>query len=407
MLALGTRFAEADCSSWDARFTFQDSAGAADPDRHRPRGDRPQLSGRARRGRRPEAGAARAAARREAGPPCGSAQRRAREGDRRVSRALRARQRGAHPQRRLPDAAGAHPRRVREVLPRDALITTDVGWNKNGVGQQFPMYMPGSILTPGGLATMGFGAAGGARRQAHVPRGRRRRPGGRRRLRPEPGDARDRGGIGHRGRVGGHEQLRLRHDRRTPDGALRHAFGCVFQKDGKPYSPDFAAIARAYGAEGVQIEATHEFKPALERAIASRRAVRDRRRHAERAGADRRATGTSTTSIRRGESRARGGESGRRIRRRSRRGPPRSVAMLDAMPLRLGYSSAGRLIFGQSCPGATRYPVLRTASRRRHRPSRCPLSCGERGYRAAALTSTCGPSFKSPAPLVLFIHGGS
>ena len=47
---------------------------------------------------------------------------------------------------------------VRAVLPRDAIITTDVGWNKNGVGQQFPVYTPGSVLTPGGYATMGFGA---------------------------------------------------------------------------------------------------------------------------------------------------------------------------------------------------------------------------------------------------------
>ena len=47
---------------------------------------------------------------------------------------------------------------VRAVLPRDGIVTTDVGWNKNGVGQQFPVYTPGSILTPGGYATMGFGA---------------------------------------------------------------------------------------------------------------------------------------------------------------------------------------------------------------------------------------------------------
>ena len=46
---------------------------------------------------------------------------------------------------------------VRAQLPRDAIITTDVGWNKNGVGQQFPVYTPGSVLTPGGFATMGFG----------------------------------------------------------------------------------------------------------------------------------------------------------------------------------------------------------------------------------------------------------
>jgi len=34
---------------------------------------------------------------------------------------------------------------------------------------------------------------------------------------------------------------------------------------------DYAAIARAYGAEGVQIKSAAEFKPALERAIASKR----------------------------------------------------------------------------------------------------------------------------------------
>ena len=46
---------------------------------------------------------------------------------------------------------------TRKALPIDAIITTDVGWNKNGVGQQFEIFSPGSILTPGGFATMGFG----------------------------------------------------------------------------------------------------------------------------------------------------------------------------------------------------------------------------------------------------------
>src|SRR5512133_3177809 len=45
--------------------------------------------------------------------------------------------------------------------------------------------------------------------------------------------------------------------------------GTLFRKDGKPYSPDYAAIARAYGAEGVQIKSAEEFKPVLERAIKS------------------------------------------------------------------------------------------------------------------------------------------
>ena len=62
--------------------------------------------------------------------------------------------------------------------------------------------------------------------------------------------------------------------------------GCVFEKDGKPYSPDFAAVARAYGAEGVQIKSADEFKSVLTRAVALGQAVRDRRRDAQRARAD-------------------------------------------------------------------------------------------------------------------------
>jgi acetolactate synthase-1/2/3 large subunit len=61
----------------------------------------------------------------------------------------------------LSDAFPMMPERilaeVRALVPRDAIIVTDVGWNKNGVGQQFPIYTPGSFLTPGGFATMGFG----------------------------------------------------------------------------------------------------------------------------------------------------------------------------------------------------------------------------------------------------------
>jgi acetolactate synthase-1/2/3 large subunit len=45
----------------------------------------------------------------------------------------------------------------------------------------------------------------------------------------------------------------------------------VFEKDGKTWSPDFAAIARAYGVEGAKITSAAEFKPALERAIKAKR----------------------------------------------------------------------------------------------------------------------------------------
>ena len=82
------------------------------------------------------------------------------------------------------------------------IITTDVGWNKNGVGQQFPIYTPGSILTPGGYATMGFGAPAALGAKLACPDKVVRRARRRRRLRPEPVGARDRGRDGHPGRSG-------------------------------------------------------------------------------------------------------------------------------------------------------------------------------------------------------------
>ena len=158
---------------------------------------------------------------------------------------------------------------VREALPKDALITTDVGWNKNGVGQQFPILEAGTIFTPGGYATMGFGAPAAL---------------GAKLARPDRvvvalvGD----GGFGQNpallatafeeniavvwvimnnsafGTIAGLEKAHY-----------GTTYGTVFEKDGKPWSPNYAAIAKAYGIDGVKIHAAEEFKPALVRAIKS------------------------------------------------------------------------------------------------------------------------------------------
>ena len=86
------------------------------------------------------------------------------------------------------DAFPMMPERIladlRGVMPRDAYLTADVGWNKNGVGQQFPILAPGTVLFPGGFATMGFGPAaaiGAAAPRPESDLARRRR-----RFRPEP-----------------------------------------------------------------------------------------------------------------------------------------------------------------------------------------------------------------------------
>lgn len=163
------------------------------------------------------------------------------------------------PQRILAD--------LRAVLPRDAIITTDVGWNKNGLGQQFPVYTPGSVLTPGGFATMGFGspAALGAKVAA-----------------PDKvvvsliGD----GGFGQNPAVLATAAIEnipaifviMNNCAFGTIAGLEKAhydttFGTLFEKDGETYSPDYAAIAQAYGVEGVKIQSAAQFKPALEAAI--------------------------------------------------------------------------------------------------------------------------------------------
>ena len=175
------------------------------------------------------------------------------------------------------DAFPMMPERIlselREILPRDAIITTDVGWNKNGVGQQFPIYEPGSILIPGGFATMGFGgpAAIGAKIAA-----------------PDKvvlaliGD----GGFGQNPALlatAKHEDvaviwLIMNNDAFGTIAGLEKAhfnttFGTVFHKEGESTSPDYAAIAKAYGIEGIRIQSAAEFKPALAKAIALNKPV--------------------------------------------------------------------------------------------------------------------------------------
>jgi acetolactate synthase-1/2/3 large subunit len=156
---------------------------------------------------------------------------------------------------------------VRAVLPRDAIITTDVGWNKNGVGQQFPVYTTGSVLTPGGFATMGFGAPAAIGAKIACP---------------------DRVVVSLVGDGGFGQNPALLATAFEEDAAVvwiimnNRAFGTIaglqkahygtttgtiFEKNGQPYSPDFAAIAKAYGVDGVRIESADQFKPALEAAI--------------------------------------------------------------------------------------------------------------------------------------------
>jgi len=273
ILGLGTRFAEADCSSWEPEYTFNFPPTQLmhidiDPSeigRNYPvaigavadlKSALVALLKAARRlapngVKRPELLAEMAANRAE------------------FSTSRRENMESAawpmNPERILAD--------LRQALPRNSLICTDVGWNKNGLAQQYPVYEPGSIFTPGGFATMGFGSPAALGVKLAMPD---------RVVVALVGD----GGFGQNpaalatafaddiaviwvimnnhafGTIAG---LELAHFGTT--------FGTVFEKNGESSSPDFAAIARAYGIEGVKIESAAELKPAIEKAIQMKRPV--------------------------------------------------------------------------------------------------------------------------------------
>jgi acetolactate synthase-1/2/3 large subunit len=161
---------------------------------------------------------------------------------------------------------------VRRALPRDAIITTDVGWNKNGVGQQFAINTPGTFLTPGGYATMGFGppAAVGAKMA---------QPG--RTVISLVGD----GGFGQNPAVlatAVEQKLAIvwlvmnNNAYGTIAGLQKAAYGLTHGTlfptspgNWDDQTPDYAAIARAYGCQAERLKSAAELAPALERALAS------------------------------------------------------------------------------------------------------------------------------------------
>lgn len=166
------------------------------------------------------------------------------------------------PERILADA--------RTALPEDAIITTDVGWNKNGVGQQFDILTPGSLLTPGGFATMGFGPPGAIGAKLAAPD---------RVVISLVGD----GGFGQNPSMLttaveldlGIIWLIMNNNAFGTIAGLQKAhygltYGTTFpgSPDAPTNGPGYAEIARAYGAEGVRISSADELLPALQAAIA-------------------------------------------------------------------------------------------------------------------------------------------
>ncbi|MFD0690882.1 thiamine pyrophosphate-binding protein [Actinomadura fibrosa] len=279
VLALATRFAETDASSWDDRYTWNiggpDDPGAPgrliqiDIDAAEIGRNYPveigavadvtfavQAIGRAVRDVRPE--------------PVGRPGLRERIRAARTELFERSRDRGRS------DAFPLRPERIladlRAALPAGAVLVTDVGWNKNGVAQCYELPAEGRFITPGGASTMGFGPAAAVGVQIGAP---------------------DRVVVALVGDGGMSAQLPavpMAVEQGLPvlfvvmnnraHGTIADlqaanfgaSYGCEFRDpDGRPYSPDFAAYARACGADGHAITTPDALLPALRAAVAARR----------------------------------------------------------------------------------------------------------------------------------------
>jgi len=171
------------------------------------------------------------------------------------------------------DAVPIRPERilaeVRLLLPEDGIVVTDVGWNKNGLAQQFPIYKPMTHFPPSGLATMGFGPAAVIGAKLGAPD---------KKVITLIGDGAMSSVLG---------VLATAKERNIAAVWLvmnNSAFGTIYglqkQAYGRnigtrfichdtqaDYSPDFAAIARACGIGGIRVDQPDQLRPALEKAL--------------------------------------------------------------------------------------------------------------------------------------------
>ncbi|MEO3806325.1 thiamine pyrophosphate-binding protein [Nonomuraea sp. B1E8] len=270
VLALATRFAETDSSSWDPRFTWDFSGSTLiqiDIDPAEIGRNYPAAIG-AVADVRLAVEAIADAATSHAAHSRPELRKRILEARSELFSASRERGRSAdfplRPERILKD--------LRDTLPPDAFLVTDVGWNKNGVAQCYELPAEGRFITPGGASTMGFGPAAAVGVQLAWP------------------EAVVVALIGDGGMSAQFPALPLAVEQGAPvifvvmnnrshgtisdlqSAHFGRSHGCDFiDPGGRPYSPGFAALAQACGADGYTVAIPDDLGTALREAVTNRR----------------------------------------------------------------------------------------------------------------------------------------
>ncbi|MFV0407209.1 MAG: thiamine pyrophosphate-binding protein [Propioniciclava sp.] len=270
ILGLGTRFAEADASSWYEEYTFR-----MPPTKLIQIDIDPEQIG---RNYPVEIGAV-AELKSALGVLVAVAKRLYPEPVKRagVTEAILA-ERATRKQGLVPDQTSTefpmNPARIladlRTAIPEDSYIVTDVGWNKNGLAQQYDIVVPGTFLTPGGFATMGFGSPGALGAKLAAPE------------RPVIALIGD-GGFGQNPAVlatARREQIPvvwvvMNNNAFGTIAGLEQAnydttFGTTFAVDGgDDMWIDYAAIAQGYGIKAARVSSADEFGPLLAQALSA------------------------------------------------------------------------------------------------------------------------------------------
>lgn len=272
ILAIGTRFGEADCSSWNPAYTF-----SIPPSKLIQIDIEPQEIGKIYPVEIGLVGDAKETLRalvnrireHQTYPLNGAARTLEIESRRRswaaeLEESQSNSEKPIHPARLL--------RELSDAAPKDAVFVTDVGWNKNGAGQQLQCSLPGAFLTSGGMATMGFAppAAIGAKLAAPD-----------RKVICLVGDG---GFLSVLGSLTTAVELNVpvlwvlfnnfcfSTIRTVGTNYFNNTYGTEFSTpDGEPYNPDFTLLAKAFGIESGLVTEPDDLAPALRAAIASNR----------------------------------------------------------------------------------------------------------------------------------------
>jgi acetolactate synthase-1/2/3 large subunit len=172
------------------------------------------------------------------------------------------------------DGVPIHPARllneIAKVVPEDAIYVTDVGWNKNGAGQQLPVKFPQTFITSGGMATMGFAPAAAIGAKIGQP------------TRTVVGLVGDGGFLSVCGAMTTAVELGIpvvwiifnnfcfSTIRTVGVTYFNNSYGTEFTTpDGEPYNPDFPLLAKAFGLESARVDHASDLPEALKVALSA------------------------------------------------------------------------------------------------------------------------------------------